>query len=260
MKQLAIIIITLLSAWLPAVAAGNVAAEAGEAYARQDYNRALKLYEQVANTDGVSSELYYNIANTYYRLKERSKAIIYYERALKLDPSNSQARADLEFVREKAQIDAETNPSVVGGLVSAVVERTSSNTWAVAGAVAFLLALLLAGAYVAAQSIPVRKVGFFGAAIMFVLAVFGVGCAIYMHNRSSSHDTAIVTVQQASLSKAPRQPKGASEVAFRLKEGSKVTLTDSVKVRNGLVTDKWYNVETADSRNAWINSKNLTII
>ncbi len=260
MKQLAIIIIALLFPWGSMAAAGNAAAEAGEAYAKQDYNRALSLYEQVAKTDGVSSELYYNIANTYYRLKERSKAIIYYERALKLDPSNSRARADLEFVREKAQISDDANSSFVGSLLSSAVSHTSSNTWAVIGIAAFLLALALAGVYVAAQSVPVRKVGFFGSGLMLVVTAFAVGCAIYMHSRSSSHDTAIITAQQVALSKAPRQPKGSSEIAFRLKEGCKVTLTDSVKVRNGLVTDKWYNVETADSRQAWINAKNLTVI
>ena len=250
----------LLSPLMAMAAADNAAALAGEAYSHQDYNRALALYEQVAKTDGVSSELYYNIANTYYRLKERSKAIIYYERALKLDPSNSQARADLEFVREKSQLADDVETSVLGSLIANVVGHHSSNTWAVIAVVAFILTLLLVGTYIAAEAVMLRKMGFFGAGVMVVISVLALVCAFHNHGLATSHDTAIVTVQQATLSKAPRQPKGKGDVAFSLKEGNKVTITDSVTVRNGLVNDKWYNVETTDSRSAWINSKNLTVI
>lgn len=236
-------------------AGANPAAEAGKAYAAQDYNKAIELYEQAAKADGVSGKLYYNMANTHYRLKERGKTILCYERALMLDPSNSQARADLEFVREKWQISEDTGASVVADTVG----RLSTDTWATIAVVAFLLTLLLAAAYVAAPSVALRKVGFFGAGVTLAVCVVANVCAIYMYGRATAHDCAIVTVPQATLSTAPRQPKG-KEVAFRLKEGYKVQLRDSVSSRNGLVTEKWYDVETSDSRRAWISAKSITII
>ncbi len=247
----AAIILGSAAAW----AGSNAATEAGKAYAAQDYNKALELYGQAAKADGVSGKLYYNIANTHYRLKDRGQAILYYERALMLDPSNSQARADLEFVREKWQISEDTGASVVADTVG----RLSTNTWATIAVVAFLMTLLLAAAYVAAPSVALRKVGFFGAGATLAVCVVANVCAIYMYGRATSHDCAIVTVPQATLGTAPRQPKG-KEVAFKLKEGYKVQLRDSVSSRNGLVTEKWYDVETSDSRRAWVSAKSITII
>lgn len=93
-------IILALTVAFPAAGA-TLTQEADSAYMRDDFAEATRLYLQIAETEGTSSDLYYNLGNCYYRQKQPGKAILYYERALRLDPSNEDARANLEFVNTK---------------------------------------------------------------------------------------------------------------------------------------------------------------
>ena len=74
---------------------------ADSAYAADDFSLAASLYMEAMQTEGTSSELYYNLGNCWYRMDKPGKAIVAYERALRLDPSNKNARINLEFVNSK---------------------------------------------------------------------------------------------------------------------------------------------------------------
>ena len=79
--------------------ASPVDEKADSAYTAEQYADALALYLQAAETEGTSSDLYYNIGNTLYRQNKIGKAIIAYERALRLDPTNADARTNLDFLQ-----------------------------------------------------------------------------------------------------------------------------------------------------------------
>ena len=149
MKQVIITIILGLLA-LPLTAGNANIDKANQAYNQELYNEALKLYLQEAEKTGVSSDLYCNIGDTYYRLKDNVHAVLYYERALLLDPSNSDARFNLEFVRGKMQLPDDAGDSWFSNWVDQTVSRLSSNTWAVIAIITFLL--LMAGVCVDAQN------------------------------------------------------------------------------------------------------------
>ena len=101
-----------------AVAGGkSLADQANAAYQRDDFNSALSLYEQAAKEDGTSSLLYYDMGNTHYRLGNMGKAVLCYERALLLDPSNDDARTNLEFVNDKLQLKIDRGSSFVSDTI-----------------------------------------------------------------------------------------------------------------------------------------------
>ena len=84
-----------------AVKAESLIEQAYSAYMNDDFAKAADLYLEAESQEGSSSDLYYNIGNCYYRQNKLGKAILYYERALRLDPSNKDARANLAFVNTK---------------------------------------------------------------------------------------------------------------------------------------------------------------
>lgn len=86
-----------------AVSAQSLGTQADSAYAKEDYGKAVTLYEQSIATDGPSSTAWYNLGNAYFRRDNLGKAVICYQRALKLDPTNEDARQNLEFVRSRIQ-------------------------------------------------------------------------------------------------------------------------------------------------------------
>lgn len=246
----------LVFAAAPAAGAVTVA-QADSAYSQERYQEALKLYGQCLKEQGSSSGLYYNMGCAHYRMHDYTHAIISFERALVLDPSNADARANLRFVRDKAGISEDTGSTFFSNALSGFVGRFSSNTWAAVAVMAFLLMLGAAALYVFAGNVLLRKTGFFGGIVLLVASASAMLCALHMHAVQSGHAQAIVTVPVATLSEAPHTP-APKEVAFTLKQGYKVHITDSVRTTSsGSHRQVWLNVKSGDGRQAWINAKDV---
>ena len=117
--------------------------QANEAYAQEDYIKAIELYEQTLKEQGVSSDLYYNLGNAYYKHNEFAKAILNYERALLLNPGNEDARFNLDMANTHIvdKIDP-VGRFFLSVWIDSLRSFLSSNAWAVIGIVSFLLFLL----------------------------------------------------------------------------------------------------------------------
>lgn len=244
----AVTIITALLFSITAMATGIDYVEQGnKAYESKHYKKAVELYER-ALKDGASPQLYYNLGNAYYRLNDRSHAILSYERALKLDPGNSDARYNLEFVREKAQLNDDNGENFFSTLFADWVSHASSNAWAIIAFIAFLLMLAGFACYRIFESVALQKVGFFGAIAMAVITLFAISCSIYMHHSCTSKDHAIIMEDKAPVNKSLRT--GHKDVAFTLPEGTKVEIVDSVLIKGA--QSEWYKIETSDGKVGWM--------
>ena len=255
-KRIIILITMALMGMTMLMAAPAPGDKAAEAYNKELYQKALEIYLVDAKAGRTSADLYYNIGNTYYRLKDNARAILYYEKALRLDPSCSDARYNLEFVRSRAGIDEDQGANIFSIWMQQAMSRLSSNTWAVIALLAFLLTLAAIASYIFMDAVAWRKVGFFGAIVALVITIVALVCAWQMHDRAINHNEAIVIATPAALSTSPRLPKDKTEVAFELAAGYKVTITDKVKTAGTL----WYHVETANRRQAWIKAQDLEVI
>ncbi|MCI5980470.1 MAG: hypothetical protein MRZ38_06295, partial [Muribaculaceae bacterium] len=98
--------------------------------------------------------------------------------------------------------------------------------------------------------------GFFGGGVLLLATVLAVASALYLYSQTKNQTQAIVMVPSSTLSTAPHAPS-AREVAFSLAQGHKVLIQDSVVNNSGVTTQKWYRVETADDRSAWINAADI---
>ena len=247
------IILTVCAAALMQAADNANIAKANRAYEEELYNEALSLYLAEAGKTGTSSQLFYNIANTYFRLNDFPHAILYYERALLLDPANADAKANLAFVREKAKIHEDSGSSWLSTWIESQVSRFSSDSWATCAIVSFLLLLAAVALYLFSSVVWLRKVGFFGGASLALMCVIANVAAYHVYSKATSHSDAIIVAPVADLSSAPREPKNKAEVAFQINAGYKVHIHDSVRVDKQL----WLDVETTDAHRAWIKASDL---
>lgn len=236
--------------------AADTMQKAAQDYKQEFYNKALNAYLAQEKTGEVSADLYYNIGNTYYRLMDNARAILYYERALLLDPGHSDARYNVDFVRSRAGIDEDLGSNIFGVWLQSAVGRLSSNAWAVIALVAFITMLAAVAAYIWLDAVAWRKMGFFGAIVALVVAVGALLCAVNMHDRAVDHRGAIVVATSAQLSTSPRAPKDKTEVPFALPAGFKVSIIDKVTT----AATVWYQIETPSHRQAWINARDLAVI
>lgn len=258
LRPLALVLVAC--ATLTAMAQDSVAQKAARAYHDKNYNEARILYEQAASEQGVSAELYYNLGNTYYRLGNLSQAILNYERALKLSPSMDEARDNLHFVKEKNVIRDEGEVTFFTAGASAVARLMDSNGWATTALLLFLATIALALCYAFASTVKWRKWGFFGGIATLALCAIAVACAVSHYRAATARDAAIVTAEQATFGKSPREIADSSEVSFSLPEGYKVAVTDSVTAGTDSAATRWYKVSTHDGRVGWSDGKQITII
>lgn len=250
-RNIHFLILFIVSAF--SVSAQNTIEQADSAYTAADYARALQLYNEILEQDGSSAELYYNIGNSYYRTGNLSQAIIFYERALRLDPTMTQARENLEFVNSKIIDKPGERFSFVELAARNIALHFSSNTWAWLGLILFLGFIALALLYYFTSNVRLRKVGFFGGAVVFVLSVFCIAEAFYGKRLSKSANEAIITAKSTILSTSPRTPVNSSEEAMLLHEGTKVYIQDSIGVETDSVRNVWYDVKVDNDHRAWIS-------
>ena len=85
MKNFVQIIILLIC--LKSFAQENLFEQANDLYANGKYLEAINLYDSILNKKLESSELYYNLGNSYYKLSDWTNAIYYYEKSKKLKNS-----------------------------------------------------------------------------------------------------------------------------------------------------------------------------
>lgn len=230
---------------------------ADEAYMRgapQDYIEAIRLYNMAIEKDGSSAAIYYNLGNAYYRADSLAKAIICYERALRLNPTDKDIRANLEFVNGKI-IDAQPTGGISNIIVEKSIQMLSPNGWAVVSIVLFVAVLLLTAGYIFSRNIRLRKVFFFIALILFIVNVICIIITINASSVAGDNNEAIVTATSTQLSTSPSTPLDESQKAMLLHEGSKVRVIRELSTPNDPRVKKWIEVEVAGDNRAWIDAE-----
>lgn len=246
----ATVLLLALMAWLPSDAGAITKANADSAYARQQYQQAIKDYEELLH-DGVSAELYYNLGNAYYRTDNITRAVLNYERALLLSPGDGDIRFNLQMARSKT-IDKITPESEMFFVTwyHALVNIMSVDGWARTSLVSFALAIVLALAYLFSARIWVRKVGFFGG-LAFIAVFILANLFAYQQRQELVNRTGAIIISSAVPVKSTPSKSGTD--LFILHEGTKVEITDGT-MRG------WKEIRVADGKEGWIETSKIEII
>lgn len=114
--------------------------EAEVAYTKEDYGKAIELYEGLLKTHGESAEIYYNLGNAYYKENKIAPAILNYERALLLDPGDGDIRFNLQLARQKSVDKIEpVGDFFLHRWFDKVQNMGAADSWAQIGIVCFIL-------------------------------------------------------------------------------------------------------------------------
>jgi tetratricopeptide (TPR) repeat protein len=72
--------------------------EGNRLYGEGDYEGAASAYSKLVDSGVVNQDLFYNLGNACYKNEELGRAVLYYERALRLSPRNRDIRENLAHV------------------------------------------------------------------------------------------------------------------------------------------------------------------
>ena len=76
-------------------------------YQNNDFASALEKYNHYLEENPDSFNILYNIGNCYFKLEQYGQAIVYYKRALKLNPTDGDAIKNLELTRQFLTVSVE---------------------------------------------------------------------------------------------------------------------------------------------------------
>lgn len=251
-------VLLLLLMMMPIAAqAGNDAyvdslwTSANEAYAQGLWADAADGYEMITDMGLESAPLYCNIGNAYYKDGNIPKAILNYERALKLDPSYEDAAVNLELMNSMIQdrIDP-VPPFFLTKWFKDISYLMPSNAWAVIAVVLFALTLGLFLLFLLAPTVAGRRTGFFTGIATLVFMAFAFSFSVSQKNEYMNADKAIVMRPVTSVKSSPSSE--STKDLFVLHEGTKVRVLDTV--------GSWNNIELADGRQGWLPAADLELI
>lgn len=221
--------------------------KANELYRKSNFEAAVAEYEKILATGKESPELYFNLANAYYKLAKVGPSIYYYEKALLLDPNDKDIQNNLKFA-QKMQIDA-INPVTKSGVDRLTSDFTSMfhyNSWAwITVILAVLFLASFAGYYFAIQTLY-KRIYFFAMFAILFLMVISVASALYQKRTTEQERPAIVYVGIAGVKS---EPTAEAPDAFILHEGTKVFVLESL--------DNWKHVSLLDGNDGWIDAKSI---
>ena len=220
---------------------------ADDEYAKGNYQQAIKDYQEILKA-GVSSEIYYNLGNAYYRTDNITQALLAYERALQLSPGDNDIRFNLQYARSKTidKITPETEMFFVTWYHS-LVNFTSVDRWANTAIVSIVMALLLILVFLFAPQMWARKSGFYGSAVFLLLFAFANLFAFQQKHELETKQGAIVIAPTVNVKKTPA---ASGTDVFVIHEGTRVDITD-----RGM--KQWRGVKLADGREGWLKTSQI---
>lgn len=215
-----------------------------ELYRKGDYVAAITQYENIVRSNRESAELYFNLANAYYKLNKVGPAVYYYEKALLLNPDDRDIANNLLFA-QKMQIDEVKAVPKMGfnKLISDFTSTFHYDLWAwISIGFAFIVLAFFIGYYFSASAIY-KRAYFVGMFVALAPLVVSIAAAIHQKNGAVNDRPAIVFEPRVAVKS---EPSADSADAFVLHEGTKVYVLESL--------DNYKKITIADGNEGWIDA------
>ena len=235
-------ILLILATNLFAQSASDLFEKASVRYEGNDYETAIELYQEIEELPLYSSDVYYNLANCYYKTHQKAKAVLYYEKALKLAPNDEDVQFNLKLVQLQL-VDklAQIPQPFYTKWMHAAKNLFSIDKWAKMGLVLlFLFSILIIG-FLVSDNYKLKKKLFLGFSLSLIVCLKAFGMAYYSF--STQKTNAILMEANAYIKSAPSTQ---SEDLFILHEGTKVSVIE--------VFNDWTKIKLSDGMIGWVES------
>lgn len=246
-----IIAVLLLCGMYVAVSAQEADIKAAEtAYAAEQYDKAIELYESVLQSYGDSYALYYNLGNSYYKDGKIAQAILNYERALLIKPGDSDIRFNLEMAKQHTVDKIEPlQDFFLTQWFRSVQNLIGVDSWATVGIACFVLFICCLVLFFFSKWMRLKKIGFYLGILLFIVVIFANVFAYNQRQELLNRRGAIVFAPTVTVKSSP---DNSGTDLFVLHEGTKVFIRSSV--------GEWHEIALEDGNVGWMNKKDITVI
>lgn len=264
-----IVIVALLFTMLTGrISAACNVEEADSAYNRGDYDNAVECYVAVMESQGTSASLLFNLGNAYFKANNWGQAMLCYEQARRLDPSDAKINNNLDYLASrvedanKAELKgkkysvAPDEASFFESVHDIIAKNISSDVWAVFAAIAFVLFVAFLALYIFSSMVAARKVGFFSAIIFLGFSAVFLAFSFWADKAFRSRGEGVITAYKTELLTEPLD--NSKPVATPLTRGTRMRIISEEVDSEGMVD--WFKVRLNSDFTGWIKASDFSVI
>lgn len=220
------------------------------AYQNEDYNLAIDCYQEIIQHGNEGAILYYNLGNAYFKAKQIAPALLWYERALRLDPSNEDIKHNIAYANLQITDKIEPLPQMfLTRWWNGLSQSMTATSWAIMAVVFGALFALLIAVMIISRQRWLSVTSIILAFISLIIVIFSLIFASKEAKRYTQQPEAII-MQLVVNAKGTPNETGAS--LFVIHEGLKVAVTDRV--------NDWVEIKLPSGEKGWVEESSLEII
>ncbi|MGG5506624.1 MULTISPECIES: tetratricopeptide repeat protein [unclassified Myroides] len=214
-----------------------------ETFQKEHYKEAIEGYIALAQFYDNSPELYFNLANAYYKTGNYVEAVYYYEKALKLAPNMQEAQTNLNFTKEHLEDDITIiHDYDKAAIAHQTLGKLSVDGWAILATVSSLALFAFFIVFYLTPRSALKRFLFVAMLLSVVVGAVSIYAAVFEDSYTESLETGIVFAAKTDLKE---EAKTTSTTIKELHKGTKVFILD----RKGL----WLEIRLENQETGWIN-------
>lgn len=213
-----------------------------EAYIAGNFDSAIESYEKIIADGKYSLKLYYNLANAYFKSGEIGKAILFYHRVLRINPSFDDAKYNLSIAETQTKDKITALPEFfLSSWAKSFRSIFGCTAWSIISLVLLFVVIAAIIVFLLSSRLKVRKIGFYTGLAGALLLFCSVLCASSRRSEMVERNEAILLSSATSVKGSP--DSSATEL-FVLHEGTKFEILTEV--------DDWCEIVIADGKKGWV--------
>lgn len=216
-------------------------------YAKGQYQQAVQSYKQILNDGYQSATVYFNLGNAYYKLDDIPSAILYFEKAHKLNPGDEDINFNIKLANSKTTDKLVQVPDFfVTSWWHSFILCFPANTLAAVSILFLLAGFGILVLYLFTNSVSIKKLSFYSGIVSICIGAIVIFIANRQVDYFSHHHQAIVFSSSVT---AKSSPDAAAKQLFVVHEGTKV---------NVMETDaNWIEIELPNGSAGWISASDV---
>ena len=220
----------------------SLLATANKAYNDGLYDSALNVYHLIDKENVEAPGLFYNMGNAYFKSNDISMAILYFEKAKKLDPNNEDIEYNLRIANSLIVDKIDKVPELFfKKWWNYFYNMFNADTWTAFSLISWAILIFFVGLFILTRKRSLRKLAFyFGILFLFTsIATFGLASQKYYFGKE--HKEAIIYTPTVTVKSSPTTN---SVDLFVVHEGTKVRIQDEV--------NEWVKIKLPDGSIGWL--------
>ena len=218
-------------------------------YTNGNYKAALDGYLEIINSGFESSELYFNLGNTFYKLNNIPESNFYFEKALAISPNDLDVITNLSFAQNLRIDKIENLPvSQIQNIKISILDLFSEKSWAYLFVTSVWLLCICFLLYLFLKNSKSKRI-FFNLSILITLISFS---SLYLNYEKKTLNNIKYAIIFDKEIEVWSEPNKISELKFLLHEGTKVKQID--------IIEDWVNIQLENGTLGWIEASSLKVL